>query len=63
LQNIFLRCQNFSKPTIYFLTLSWSQSSQQEKLEQRKAEIQKRLENEKMLLNVKSKEKSAMNVF
>jgi hypothetical protein len=37
--------------------VSWSQS-QQEKLEQRKAEIQKRLENEKMLLNVKSKEKS-----
>jgi septal ring factor EnvC (AmiA/AmiB activator) len=44
-------------------TLSWSQS-QQEKLEQRKAEIQKEIrENEKMLLNVKSKEKSAMNVF
>jgi hypothetical protein len=28
-----------------------------------KAEIQRRLENEKMLTNVKSKEKSAMNVF
>jgi septal ring factor EnvC (AmiA/AmiB activator) len=42
----------------------WSQSSQQEKLEQRKAEIQKEIrENEKMLQNVKSKEKSAMNVF
>jgi hypothetical protein len=31
----------------------WSQSSQQEKLEQRKAEIQKRLENEKMLLTLR----------
>jgi septal ring factor EnvC (AmiA/AmiB activator) len=48
---------------ICLTTLSWSQS-QQEKLEQRKAEIQKEIrENEKMLLNVKSKEKSAMNVF
>jgi hypothetical protein len=44
-------------------SMMWSQSSQQEKLEQRKAEIQRRLENEKMLTNVKSKEKSAMNVF
>ncbi|TDE06843.1 peptidase M23 [Flavobacterium hiemivividum] len=42
----------------------WSQSSQQEKLEQRKAEIQKEIrENEKMLKNVQSKEKSAMNVY
>jgi septal ring factor EnvC (AmiA/AmiB activator) len=42
----------------------WSQSSQQEKLEQRKAEIQREIrENEKMLKNVKSKEKSAMNVY
>jgi septal ring factor EnvC (AmiA/AmiB activator) len=42
----------------------WSQSSQQEKLEQRKAEIQREIkENEKMLQNVKSKEKSAMNIF
>ncbi|RVT80098.1 peptidase M23 [Flavobacterium sufflavum] len=41
----------------------WSQS-QQEKLEQRKAQIQREIrENEKMLQNVKSKEKSAMNVF
>jgi septal ring factor EnvC (AmiA/AmiB activator) len=41
----------------------WSQS-QQEKLEQRKAQIQKEIrENEKMLKSVKSKEKSAMNVF
>jgi septal ring factor EnvC (AmiA/AmiB activator) len=42
----------------------WSQSSQQEKLEQRKVEIQREIrENEKMLTNVRSKEKSAMNVF
>lgn len=55
----------------YFLSLlfvcltsvMWSQS-QQEKLEQRKAQIQKEIrENEKMLKSVKSKEKSAMNVF
>jgi len=55
----------------YFLSLlfvcltstMWSQS-QQEKLEQRKAQIQKEIrDNEKMLQNVKSKEKSAMNVF
>ena len=55
----------------YFLSLlfvcltsvMWSQT-QQEKLEQRKAQIQKEIrENEKMLQNVKSKEKSAMNVF
>jgi hypothetical protein len=45
-------------------SMMWSQSSQQEKLEQRKAEIQREIrENEKMLTNVKSKEKSAMNVF
>jgi septal ring factor EnvC (AmiA/AmiB activator) len=42
----------------------WSQSSQQEKLEQRKAQIQKEIrDNEKLLQSVKSKEKSAMNVF
>jgi len=55
----------------YFLSLlfvcltsvMWSQT-QQEKLEQRKAQIQKEIrENEKMLNNVKSKEKSAMNVY
>jgi hypothetical protein len=39
-------------------SMMWSQSSQQEKLEQRKAESSGRLENEKMLTNVKSKEKS-----
>ncbi|KDN55306.1 peptidase M23 [Flavobacterium seoulense] len=41
----------------------WSQS-QQEKLEQRKAQIQREIrDNEKMLISVKSKEKSALNVF
>ncbi len=49
---------------VFLTSLSWSQSSQQQKLEQRKAEIQKEIkENEKMLQNVRSKEKSAMNVF
>jgi hypothetical protein len=43
-------------------SMMWSQSSQQEKLEQR-TEIQREIRNEKMLTNVKSKEKSAMNVF
>ena len=44
--------------------MMWSQSSQQEKLEQRKAQIQKEIrDNEKLLQSVKSKEKSAMNVF
>jgi hypothetical protein len=42
-------------------SMMWSQSSQQEKLEQRKAEIQREIR--EMLTNVKSKEKSAMNVF
>jgi hypothetical protein len=42
-------------------SMMWSQSSQQEKNNEKpKAEIR---ENEKMLTNVKSKEKSAMNVF
>jgi septal ring factor EnvC (AmiA/AmiB activator) len=45
-------------------SMMWSQSSQQEKLEKRKSEIQREIrENEKMLKNVRSKEKSAMNVF
>jgi septal ring factor EnvC (AmiA/AmiB activator) len=49
---------------ICMTSVLWSQSSQQEKLEQRKAEIQKEIrDNEKLLLSVKSKEKSAMNVF
>ncbi len=49
---------------ICMTSVLWSQSSQQEKLEQRKAQIQKEIrDNEKLLLSVKSKEKSAMNVF
>ena len=44
-------------------SLMWSQESQQEKLEERKAQIQKEIrENEKLLQSVKSKEKSAVNV-
>jgi septal ring factor EnvC (AmiA/AmiB activator) len=42
----------------------WSQTSQQEKLEERKAQIQKEIrENEKLLQTVKKKEKSAVNVI
>jgi hypothetical protein len=41
---------------------SLSQSSTR-KLEQRKAEIKGNQDNEKLLKSVKSKEKSAMNVF
>jgi septal ring factor EnvC (AmiA/AmiB activator) len=42
----------------------WGQESQQEKLEQRKAQIQKEIrENEVMLQSVKKKEKSAVNVI
>ncbi|MDR7208616.1 peptidoglycan DD-metalloendopeptidase family protein [Flavobacterium piscis] len=45
-------------------TFMWAQDSQQEKLEQRKAQIQQEIrDNEKMLQSVKSKEKSAVNVF
>ena len=44
-------------------SLMWSQDSQQEKLEQRKAQIQKEIrENEKLLQSVKQKEKSAVNI-
>lgn len=44
-------------------SLLWSQESQQEKLEERKAQIQKEIrENEKLLQSVKKKEKSAVNV-
>lgn len=44
-------------------SLLWSQESQQEKLEERKAQIQKEIrENERLLQNVKKKEKSALNV-
>lgn len=42
----------------------WSQTSQQEKLEERKAQIQREIrENEKLLQTVKKKEKSAVNVI
>jgi septal ring factor EnvC (AmiA/AmiB activator) len=42
----------------------WSQESQQEKLEQRKAQIQKEIrENEELLQSVKKKEKSAVTVI
>ena len=45
-------------------SLVWSQESQQEKLEERKAQIQKEIrENEKLLQSVKKKEKSAVNVI
>lgn len=45
-------------------SLLWSQESQQEKLEQRKAQIQQEIkENEKLLQSVKKKEKSAVNVI
>ncbi|MEO6175408.1 MAG: peptidoglycan DD-metalloendopeptidase family protein [Flavobacterium circumlabens] len=45
-------------------TMLWAQDSQQEKLEQRKAQIQQEIrDNEKMLQSVKKKEKSAVNVF
>nr|WP_315141570.1 peptidoglycan DD-metalloendopeptidase family protein [uncultured Flavobacterium sp.] len=45
-------------------SLMWSQESQQEKLEQRKAQIQQEIrENEKLLQSVKKKEKSAVNVI
>jgi septal ring factor EnvC (AmiA/AmiB activator) len=44
-------------------SLMWSQSSQQEKLEERKAQIQKEIrENERLLQTVKKKEKTAVNV-
>ncbi|MCV9929638.1 peptidoglycan DD-metalloendopeptidase family protein [Flavobacterium sp. LS1R49] len=51
---------------IFICTTSfmWAQDSQQEKLEQRKAQIQQEIrDNEKMLQSVKLKEKSAVNVF
>lgn len=45
-------------------SLLWSQESQQEKLEQRKAQIQQEIiDNEKMLQSVKKKEKSAVSVI
>ena len=45
-------------------TFMWAQDSQQEKLEERKAQIQQEIrDNEKMLQSVKKQEKSAVNVF
>ncbi len=45
-------------------SLLWSQETQQEKLEQRKAQIQKEIrDNEVLLQSVKKKEKSAVNVI
>ena len=45
-------------------SLMWGQTTQQEKLEERKAQIQKEIrENERMLQTVKKKEKSAVNVI
>jgi len=44
-------------------SMMWSQETQQEKLEQRKAQIQQEInENEKLLQSVKKKEKSAVSV-
>ncbi|MBP6460671.1 MAG: peptidoglycan DD-metalloendopeptidase family protein [Crocinitomicaceae bacterium] len=52
--------------TLIFLcmtSLMWSQESQQEKLEQRKAQIQQEIrDNERLLQSVKKKEKSAVSV-
>jgi len=45
-------------------SLTWSQSTQQEKLEERKAQIQQEIrDNEKLLQTVKKKEKSAVSVI
>ena len=45
-------------------SLVWSQESQQERLEQRKAQIQQEIkENERLLQSVKKKEKSAVSVM
>ncbi|WP_414654614.1 MULTISPECIES: murein hydrolase activator EnvC family protein [unclassified Flavobacterium] len=49
---------------ISMTSLLWSQSTQQEKLEARKAQIQQEIrDNEALLQSVKKKEKSAVNVF
>ncbi|TRX24517.1 peptidoglycan DD-metalloendopeptidase family protein [Flavobacterium franklandianum] len=48
---------------IFMTSLMWSQESQQEKLEKRKAQIQQEIrDNERLLLSVKKKEKSAVSV-
>ncbi|WP_121337181.1 murein hydrolase activator EnvC [Flavobacterium sp. 123] len=49
---------------IFMTSFIWSQETQQEKLEQRKAQIQQEIrENEKLLQSVKKKEKTAVNVI
>jgi septal ring factor EnvC (AmiA/AmiB activator) len=49
---------------ISMTSLMWGQATQQEKLEERKAQIQKEIrENEKLLQTVKKKEKTAVNVI
>lgn len=49
---------------IFFSSFLWSQETQQEKLEQRKAQIQQEIrDNEKQLQTVKKKEKTAVNVI
>jgi septal ring factor EnvC (AmiA/AmiB activator) len=49
---------------ISMTSLMWGQSSQQEKLEERKAQIQKEIrDNERLLQSVKKKEKTAVNVI
>ncbi|MFI0490298.1 murein hydrolase activator EnvC family protein [Flavobacterium sp.] len=49
---------------ICLTSIMWSQSTQQEKLEERKAQIQKEIrENEALLQSVSKKEKSAVTVF
>lgn len=49
---------------ICLTSILWSQTSQQEKLEERKAQIQREIrENEKLLQTVKKKEKTAVNVI
>lgn len=49
---------------IFMTSFMWSQETQQEKLEQRKAQIQQEIrENEKLLQSVKKKEKTAVNVI
>jgi murein hydrolase activator len=45
-------------------SLMWSQSSQQEKLEERKSQIQREIrDNEELLQSVKKKEKTAVNII
>ena len=49
---------------LFLTSLSWSQDSQQQKLEARKAQIQKEIQdNEDILKSVKKKEKSAVQVI